>query len=603
MKRFIGILILVLFVLSACHVTSQSHSGESIFSGGTGSLEQVTFTNKTIVPLNGEWKFHWKKFLSPTGESPDDASTYMASVPSNWKEITGQSYGYATYEATLTIPPQLIGNALSIYIPYEYTAYTLYIDGKFVASNGYVGKTANVTEPEFSPKVAYFHVNDPDMKIVMHVSNFSHPKGGFNRPILFGKSSAVEDYASMLLARSMFLIGGLLFMGIYFLSIQFFRRQEKTFLFFGLMSLFIAVRSLLIEPIYFTELVHNVPWIWQHRLEYVILFLGAILFVAFIRNLYPRDMNIYFAYAIYIFSAIAAIVTLFTAPILYVTLFNYFLILYAIAMLYLGYILVIATIRKRRTATLNLVASSIFFLTVINDTFVSLEWSRNIEFSTMGFFMYMVIQSINLSKNYARKYEESEELTAELTELANSLDEKITLRTAELEMMNAKLVELTLVDGLTGVNNRRFINQRLEELIVEEKLFSLLLIDLDHYKQFNDLYGHIKGDELLQQVASFFKEFIGNEGTVARYGGEEFLIILPETNREDGAALATKLCHQLENRQWEHKGNSASPFVTISIGGASSEQFHWITKEEALSSVDTALYTSKEKGRNTITFL
>lgn len=174
----------------------------------------------------------------------------------------------------------------------------------------------------------------------------------------------------------------------------------------------------------------------------------------------------------------------------------------------------------------------------------------------------------------------------------------------QLEAANAKLQRLALTDGLTGLYNRRAFHDRLQEEIERARRhshpLSLLLIDVDHFKQVNDLFGHPTGDKVLQRVAHIL-EINGREyDFVARFGGEEFVIILPKTDETMAIAIAERLRTRI----------SAVPFperqITVSVGIATLA-LHQIPEEGSqegtllVKAADVALYQSKQQGRNRVT--
>ena len=124
--------------------------------------------------------------------------------------------------------------------------------------------------------------------------------------------------------------------------------------------------------------------------------------------------------------------------------------------------------------------------------------------------------------------------------------EKLTQQNAELLELNARLNQLANTDGLTGLYNHRHFQEMLEREVMRSgrhnREFALLFLDIDNFKKFNDEYGHVKGDQVLQNVAQSIKDNVRQSDIVARYGGEEFVIILPETGQEgaiDGVVHAS----------------------------------------------------------------
>ncbi|MEK4230263.1 sensor domain-containing diguanylate cyclase [Solibacillus sp. FSL H8-0538] len=175
---------------------------------------------------------------------------------------------------------------------------------------------------------------------------------------------------------------------------------------------------------------------------------------------------------------------------------------------------------------------------------------------------------------------------------------EIEKKQIELMEINSGLVEISNTDKLTGIPNRRFFQEKLEEQIElyykEQNTFSLLIIDIDHFKKVNDTYGHQIGDIVLVKLANILKKQARPDDVAARFGGEEFVIILPNTDEDAAIFIAQKLNQEVERAEWTETGS-----LTVSVGVAT-----FIEQDsEALiiSKADQALYASKENGRNRAT--
>ncbi len=600
---------IIVLLLTGCATPTIQNSDDMIAVNGEMDLTNSPLNEEELVLLNGEWTFYWEQFLteSEIEEKNRLKTPQLIYVPSDWKSLTNDHNGYATYSLILQIPENRLGNVMGIYIPHQYSSYSLIIDGVKVASNGFVGTSRQSSEAAFKKEVSFFTPKDTEVRLIMHIANFEHPIGGVKNPIYFGTADAVTAYYTDLVASTLFVIGGILIMGIYQFGIFAFRRQERAFLYFGLLSILVALRALFVEPLFIAVLFPNISWIWQHRFEFLIMYGGYLLYLFFLRNLYPNEMKKWVIQGSVIITSMLILLTVVTNPVFYRTAFDYFLIVAAITMIYTLYVLILAVKRKRRTAVLNLTASVFFFITVLNDAFLSLDWIEGSNIATYGFFIYIFVQSLNLSRNYAQKFQESENLTSDLLHLNQTLDEKIEKRTQELSKINARLKELTLLDGLTGVNNRRFFDEKMKELSMDAiqngSPLTLLLIDLDEFKKYNDSYGHVMGDELIKKAATMFKEIVGNDGFVARYGGEEFGIILPNMMGEEGRQMAEKICRGMRNAEVEHKSSSTIGVATISIGGTSSSVHKFKKPKDWLEQADRALYASKMSGKNKVTMM
>ena len=174
----------------------------------------------------------------------------------------------------------------------------------------------------------------------------------------------------------------------------------------------------------------------------------------------------------------------------------------------------------------------------------------------------------------------------------------------KLEAANTRLQSLAATDGLTGLANRRSFDVALERecrrAARARQPLSLLLIDVDKFKDFNDCYGHQAGDECLRGVAQAIMQTFRRPGDLsARYGGEEFAIILPDTDEDGARAVAETLCLAVQDLGVPHQ-KSAAGVVTISIGTATKGRLRDPDGAILVGSADTALYAAKSRGRNTV---
>lgn len=173
----------------------------------------------------------------------------------------------------------------------------------------------------------------------------------------------------------------------------------------------------------------------------------------------------------------------------------------------------------------------------------------------------------------------------------------------ELEKTNKELQRLTSLDGLTGIANRRRFDEYLDQEWMRaargNKVVSLILIDIDHFKTYNDNYGHQGGDDVLRRVAQAIDQGTSRPGDLAaRYGGEEFAIILPDTDPDGAEIVAEKIRQAVEKLGIHHAHSSAANYVTISMGVASIIPREGILPSMLIVAADEALYEAKHTGRN-----
>ena len=187
----------------------------------------------------------------------------------------------------------------------------------------------------------------------------------------------------------------------------------------------------------------------------------------------------------------------------------------------------------------------------------------------------------------------------------------ITLKTGilnELKEKNSLLDTLATTDGLSGLYNRRYFNEAFEREIERAKrmetTLSIIMCDIDYFKRYNDTYGHQMGDSVIQKVSNVLKATFGRGvDVVARYGGEEFVVLAPSTPPEEIKRLAEKARESIVMLCIEHDDSRTAPFVTMSFGIANCTPDVALTADKLLKAADDALYESKERGRNCVTFV
>jgi len=173
----------------------------------------------------------------------------------------------------------------------------------------------------------------------------------------------------------------------------------------------------------------------------------------------------------------------------------------------------------------------------------------------------------------------------------------------QLEASNKKLHKLSMQDGLTGISNRRHFDDQLEADIEDAKNnqtpVTLILIDIDYFKFFNDNYGHQLGDECLKEVAGLLaKSCFNPQDMAARYGGEEFVALLPGTIEKEAMQVANRFSDLLKKANIEHKHSDVAEYVTVSMGIATCDKGGNYDAKNLIEEADKALYKAKESGRN-----
>ena len=201
---------------------------------------------------------------------------------------------------------------------------------------------------------------------------------------------------------------------------------------------------------------------------------------------------------------------------------------------------------------------------------------------------------LNLSRKKPDSFTEQEiSLFAKVTEqIAKVIDKTLLFKHTK---------ELSITDELTSIYNRRYFNQRFEREVMRAKRYkrplSAIMIDIDHFKNYNDVNGHILGDDALKKVASLLDHNIRKADILARYGGEEFVLLLPEIDKEHSFKVAEKLRRTIETNSFTEEHKQPDGKLTISLGVSTLLEDTY-TSRELINFADKALYEAKKKGRN-----
>ena len=244
-------------------------------------------------------------------------------------------------------------------------------------------------------------------------------------------------------------------------------------------------------------------------------------------------------------------------------------------------------------------AKAVFFGLVIlivcgvNDLLINMGLISSIALMPFGFLAILISMGVSLA--------------AKLNGMLVGLEYQVTARTVELSQVNEQLaaanhslVEMTRIDPLTGLLNRRGLIAEAEierqRFIRQKEPLGLMIADIDHFKRFNDQHGHACGDTVLTSIADLLKHSIRDVDRVCRWGGEEFVLLLPGASEIGLANIADKLRQQIEDHKVNYEGKSLG--VTMTFGGAIYRDLE--TLDQCLGRADTALYRGKSNGRNRV---
>jgi hypothetical protein len=429
---------------------------------GILDLKNWDLEENGIVNLNGEWEFYWEKLLEPddfAGKSIPEMSGFIK-VPGIWNgyEVTNDAGtdnhilggdGFATYRLTIVLNNKNIssasGECIGLKIPYMFTSYRMWINGKLISSNGKVGMEKSETIPQHLPNVGFFRTDNREVDLVVQVANFSHRKGGLMLPITMGTESKIQKLKSISLYIELFLFGSLLIMAFYHFGLYLFRKKDIYTLFFSLFCVIVLLRILLSGEYFFVSLFPNINWELCKKIEYLSFYLGTGIFSIFLFFIYPKRIPKPVIKTIVYICVIFSLFVLAVPARIYTYSKNPFIVVALFCIVFFMYILIKAAIDKEEGAVLILIGASVLAIAIISDILYSFAIHYYGYIIPFGFFIFILFQSYMLLIRFTKALKTVEILTEDL-------EQQVEQRTTELTKTNSDLKEaLANVNTLKGL--------------------------------------------------------------------------------------------------------------------------------------------------------
>lgn len=537
---------------------------------GILDLREWNFTADGTIRLDGEWEFYWKKFLpvSPNVPAPTGKKSYIV-VPyiwNRWKinDIQLPRYGYATYRLRVLLKDN--DTIYSLKTRELFSAYTLWIDGKPLISNGKTGISIQTSVPKYSSYIATFKPKNNVVDIVIHVSNFHYHWAGLRDSLEFGTAGRIIKERSISYVINYSLFGCALIMALFHFGLFIIRRNDSSTLFFGFFCLIISSRILFMEEVFISTLFPGMDFDWHMTIIVLGYQLAVPAVSLYLKKLFERDFS---TMVLRIILAVSLLFSLYVA-IVPARIFSrteaIFQIFILITAIYVFYVIVRAIILSREGSILVLVGIILLTITTIHDILQSRLVLQSPVFQSslqFGFFGFIFTQSFLLSMRFSNAF------------------------------------RMAAIDDLSQVfNRRRFMELAQKEFSVSEQNIGIISIDADHFKSINDNYGHDAGDTVLKTIAETIKKDIRDRDIFGRIGGEEFALLLPGAEEESLVSTAERLRSIIEKTPIRVEGKTIT--VNVSMGVALGNSNSVYTLKQLLKHADIALYEAKRKGRNRV---
>jgi class 3 adenylate cyclase len=482
---------------------------------GIIDLRNWDFASSGIMNLNGEWEFHWEKFLSSNdfielNSLEKIPPREFISVPNSWNGFKVSSNdtnpkildgnGYATYRLMLLTDGK---SSLSIQLPTMGTAYNFYINGIVFASVGKLGTTLEESKPDYKVQIVRLpQLASGKYEFIFQISNFHYKQGGIWFPIPIGTDSAIIKEREKNLLVDFFLSGALLIMGLYHLGLFFVKRKDNSALYFGLTCCLISVRTLLTGEFFLYSIIPSFPFDLGIKLEYAAFYLGIPFFLLYVKEIFPEDSPKIPMYIIQVCSYILLIPVIIFPPRIFT---HTVLAMQAVTIFAIitGLYIFIRAIKNKREGAKSFLAGSFFLiLSIFNDILHTNLIIYTGYFLPFGLFIFVFSQAFLLSARFAKAFQQVEDLSENLEkkviERTNELD--IAKNLAEYEQEKSEKLLLNILPSEVAIELKEKGN-------VSPVLFKNTSILFTDFQGFTQIAEGLSPQALVQELDYCFSQF------------------------------------------------------------------------------------------------
>lgn len=559
----------------------------------------LDFSQQSNVELSGTWHYYPKQLTVDTST----LAAISVELPNSFAVMLGGVNHHGIFRQTFEIPHAAIGQPLALFIPYQYGAYRLYINDKLMLKVGQVG-AVNQHHTQMAPRLLIFTLDKAEFDIRLDFSSYQHIRGGPQNALVIGYEEPIRRHFYSHIIPATWVSGMLvmisLFMALFAIYRLKLRQPILPLLFLSLFILCFSLRSFFAVPFTYT-LFTSIEWLWGTRIEYLLTALSCLFFINYIRYALPNSLH----YGIYAFLSciICAnfLVILSQPPLIFQDFF--FKSFAASILLFLNMLYGIYCIFKYKMpfSKANALAIAILCITFIHDYLLGLKLINSTEIAFYSSCIYFILVTIHLSRDYAVQSQQAISYNQQLLRLNQSLDQQVVERTYTVIQLNEQLKRQLKLDGLTGAYNRYALDETLQQYFNtpynQPVSVAFFMLDVDFFKNYNDAYGHLYGDQVLKDIVVVLQQQLPPDGFLARYGGEEFAMLVPNLSLSEAQSFADGCLMAIRQLNIPHlKRLDTKSHVTVSIGGVVMDHQHVYADAKALiHCADSHLYQAKQQ--------
>lgn len=553
---FIAILFVVVTLTMIAYIFGTTENYSDVFSSVEGELELTSHDLNYIIPLRGEWKYYESELILP-GRS-DQYTTEVVQVPHIWK-----GPGHGTYQILLKglIP----GEEYGFYAYDNSSAYKLFADTMLISENGQVGTSIDSEVHHWNPQLSSFIATNDDALITVMVSNYHSYPGGIYRDIKFGRFDNLIEYRESQIIHQVLLLGAILIMALYNLSMHLMNRKEHSAMFFGLFNLIVALRIALTGERLINGWLSHPDWNILLKIQFTTGAFMLVSFAYFMSSLFPERIPVKVTRFVFMFGVLV------TMPV-------YFLPIAGLAMadtiflggslLYFTYLLY-TLVKAIRQNVEGSIFSFIGIMFITGSIILDAILPSGTNVIPLGIFIFVIFQSLVIAEKYSFLVEE-----------------------------NLKLHNIATRDGMTNLFKKDHFMKQAASILANSEFVQqqhgMMFIDIDNFKYINDSYGHDIGDEVIKSLAEKLLRSLRYSDIAGRFGGDEFIVMLPNARTEDAQTIASRV---LKNISEPMAIDSNDIRISASIG-ISFYPHDGRSVESLVTACDKRMYQAKSMGKN-----
>lgn len=559
------------------------------FSVDDGYISLAESSTSAIITLSGEWKFLPDQLVRTQSESENWTRLH---VPSEWGRAVSPENVLELGTYSLNIHGLEAGAMYAVHLGEIGAVARVFANGRFIGKTGELIPAHGGPEISFARPIYTFHARRGINELTVQVANGDLAVGGMWQKLLFGTAEAVYQHRMLRSALEIFFIGGIFLLGMYYFWVYLLWPSQHSSLLLALYSFLVALKSIFSgQQIIFTA-IPSIPDMLGIRLAHLATVIAAPVLLQFFRYLYTDitgKTGIRLSCGVALLQSL--IIVFFPPHIFQVTAFWYHGVI-ALHVPYIAWIFYRAHRRGDSGVHIGIIGFAVLLLTGINDILHDQGVIQTTYMWNIGFFCFLFAQSILQAYRFRTINEESERVKL-------NLKQAVAKRTAQLTRERNKLSQIAKTDELTGLHNRRYGMEQLQNELNRVRRYGgslvVALLDIDKFKHINDTHGHLVGDQVLIRIGALLNEELRRVDFCARWGGEEFLLFFPNTDLESGKIVLEKLRESLYNHIFQSK---TKPFSVSFSYGLSDFTGGQEGIEGVLQHCDYALYHAKETGRN-----